>query len=340
MFHRGPYRPLTDRDLVVAELVESSIAQANECIERRQFREALFDLDTAIGLMPTLPQAHFNKAHALLSLGEYVEGFREFEWRLPLLGDPLASSGVPLWRGQSLSGRHLLLCHEYGYGDSLMLLRYVPVLQALGAVVTLLLPPALIRFARALDVEIRDEYPAAFEGFDYRCQMFSVVTNLRHGVGDIPAAPPIAIERIGESVPDTIGIGWSGNRAHGRDRHRSIEVEHFLALLKRDGRALMSVQDGELDQASACGVVTRPYRDFAEAASWMIRLEHVVTVDTAAAHLAGVIGHPSAHVLVPYASDWRWYNAAAWYPNLTVHRQDRPGDWASAFAGVNRCLNA
>lgn len=340
MLYRGPYRPATKGDEVVADLVAESIARANENMERGLFREAIFDLDTAICLMPNLPQAHHNKAHALLSLGDYSEGFKEFEWRLPLLGDPLAGSGVPLWRGESLSGKHLLLCHEYGYGDSLMLLRYVPTLKAKGAVVTLLLPPGLVRIARSLGVEVRDQYPETPTDFDYRCPLFSVVANLQHDVDDIPQSPSINVVSIGRNLPDTIGIAWSGNRSHGRDKHRSLDVERFVALLEGKGRELYSVQSGEMNEAAACGVTTKFYKDFAETASWMQRFDHIVTVDTAAAHLAGVIGHRSAHVLVPYSSDWRWYEAAAWYPNIKVHRQDRPGDWASAFAKVNRCLNA
>lgn len=339
MIYRGAYRPLTKADEVLADVVSGAIARGNENMERGQFREAIFDFDTAICLMPNLPQAHHNKAHALLSLGDYSEGFKEFEWRLPLLGDALAASGVPLWTGESLSGKRLLLCHEYGYGDSLMLLRYVPVLKAKGAIVTLLLPPDLVRMAQSFDVEVRDQYPETSTDFDYRCPFFSVVANLQHDVDDIPESPSINVGSIGRSLPDTIGIAWSGNRSHGRDKHRSIGVEQFVALLKGKGHQLYSVQCGEMNEAAAHGVTTRFYKDFADTASWMQCFEHIVTVDTAAAHLAGVIEHRSAHVLVPYSSDWRWYEAAAWYPNIKVHRQDRPGDWGSAFEKVNRCLN-
>lgn len=337
MFYRGAYRPISKADEIVAELVSDSITRANENMEHGRFREAVFDFDTAIALMPNLPQAHHNKAHALLSLGEYHEGFREFEWRLPFFGDALALSGVPLWRGENLISNRVLLCHEFGYGDSLMLLRYVPVLKALGAIVTLLLPPGLVSIAQSLDVEIRTEYPTDFESYDYRCPLFSVATNLQHGVSDIPETPRLAVHH-GEKVPNSIGIAWSGNREHGRDKHRSLEVDEFLSLLECGGRDLYSVQNSELERAETCGVITRSYEDFADTAAWMMRLDHVVAVDTAAAHLAGVTAHPSAHVLVPYSSDWRWYNAAAWYPKINVHRQDRPGDWASAFAKVNRCL--
>lgn len=343
MLYRGPCRYASEREEVAAEVVADALTRANDSIERGQFGEALFDLDTALSLMPKSPHAHWNKAQALLSLGDYVAGFREFEWRLTLFGDWLASSGALLWRGENLSGKRVLLCHEYGYGDSLMMLRFVPVLKEQGADITLLLPKALVGLALQFDVQVLHEVPRRFDGFDYLCPMFSVMAGLGVGVGDIPAPPYISAnpaKRISKGKRPNIGIAWSGNRTHLRDAHRSIDIDLFLSLFDHRGSALYSVQASESDEAAKRGVITPAYEDFAASASVMLSLDHVVTVDTAAAHLAGAIGHPSVHLLLSYSHDWRWHNARAWYPSMNLHRQDVPGDWASAFAKVNRCLNA
>jgi hypothetical protein len=224
-----------------------------------------------------------------------------------------------------------------------MLLRYVPVLERMGAAITLLVPPPLVRFAQQqLGVDVYSDIPKNLSGFDYRCPLFSVIANLQHDVSDIP--PPLHVALGGCQTLDftrggcSIGIAWSGNRAHLRDKHRSLEVGEFLSLLDIYDRSFYSVQNSEQDQALSRGVEAPTYINFFDTVMFMMSLDHIVTVDTAAAHLAGTIGHPSVHVLVPYSSDWRWYNAQVWYPGINVYRQDSSGDWPSAFLKVNKCL--
>jgi ADP-heptose:LPS heptosyltransferase len=62
----------------------------------------------------------------------------------------------------------------------------------------------------------------------------------------------------------------------------------------------------------------------------MSTLDVIVTVDTAAVHLAGAIGHPHIFLLLSHWASWRWQ--AQWYRNLDICQQDAPGDWASALA--------
>ena len=337
MNYQGPCRTLNKAEFAMMQMASEFAGMAKANMERGYFEEALFDVNSALCLLPASAHIHNNRAQALLSLGKYVEGFKEFEWRLLLFGDALAASGLPMWRGQDLVGKRLLLCHEHGYGDSLMLLRYVPVLKAMGAIITLLMPPGLLRIVEQYDVDISDRLPKDYSAFDYRCPMFSVVAALGHDVNDIPSAPYINTSS-GEHLPNSIGIAWSGNRNHPRDEHRSIGIERFLSLLECGGSKLYSVQNSELEEAAKLGVATRWFADFINTASFMSQLDHIITVDSAPAHLAGAIGHPSVHLLIPYVSDFRWYNAQAWYPNIKVHRQDAPSDWASAFAKLNKAL--
>jgi hypothetical protein len=69
-------------------------------------------------------------------------------------------------------------------------------------------------------------------------------------------------------------------------------------------------------------------------------MDHVVSVDTAAIHLAGAMGHPSAHLLLPHLMDWRWWRSTAWYPTLKIYRQESADDWSTPFARLNERLIA
>lgn len=69
--------------------------------------------------------------------------------------------------------------------------------------------------------------------------------------------------------------------------------------------------------------------DFADTAAALTRLDLVITVDTAIAHLAGALGRP-AWVMLAADADWRWPRQgrrSPWYGSLTLYRQKMPGQW-------------
>lgn len=308
--------------------VVDAMTRANDATERGKHHQALRHLDDALRDVPDSPYARWDRGKALLALGKYVDGFADFEWRLALpQSNPFSSSSVPLWRGEELRGKRIVLSHEQGYGDTLMMMRYLPALKNQGAEITLLVPSSLLRVSQLFDVDARDwEELFDFSNFDYCLPMCSVVAGFGHSIKDIPSEPYLEVVG-GERLPNSIGIAWSGNPAHSRDLQRSIPIDLFLSLLNCPDHSLYSVQQSGPQR----GVITQKFSDFLDVAELMLRLDHIVTVDTAAAHLAGAIGHPSVHLVLPYSCDWRWYKSSVWYPKMNVYRQDSIGDWPSAF---------
>jgi len=76
--------------------------------------------------------------------------------------------------------------------------------------------------------------------------------------------------------------------------------------------------------------------DFVESAHAMRRVDLVVTVDTAVAHLAGAIGVPTL-VCLPFTPDYRWGVSGAttpWYRNVTVLRQHEANGWEAVLDEV------
>jgi hypothetical protein len=70
---------------------------------------------------------------------------------------------------------------------------------------------------------------------------------------------------------------------------------------------------------------------FMDSAAIMKCLDLVISVDTAAAHLAGGLGIP---VWVPLCAigEWRWLTEredSPWYPTMRLFRQQKLGDWES-----------
>ena len=122
-------------------------------------------------------------------------------------------------------------------------------------------------------------------------------------------------------------------------------------LFELDGVSFVSLQKGageeQLDDTpGAEGIVqlgekydAGPHA-FRDTVAVLNRLDLVVTVDTAIAHLAGALGRP-AWVLLPFIPAWRWLmdrEDSPWYPSLRLFPQQSPGGWESVIERVSTAL--
>ena len=100
--------------------------------------------------------------------------------------------------------------------------------------------------------------------------------------------------------------------------------------------AFVSLQRGAREDEYGLTVPLPPDADFADTASLVAALDHVVSIDSSVAHLAGAMG-VAVSLLLPAAPDWRWLlyrDDSPWYSGHRLHRQNPPGDWASVLADV------
>ena len=308
------------------------LAAATSLTRINQNHEALAEIDGALVCANTM-LARYNRSMILLALGRWQEGLDEFaycEQNSPLFMRPQYANaiehGLELWRGQDIASKRLLLIHDHGFGDSIMMLRYVAQLRAMGAEVVLQMPPELERLAAQIAPVTRDLVEA-----DYVCSMLFLAQVLRVTPETIPLDPYLRVEpELVEKWKHCtgtrkIGIAWSVGHIHGDDYPRSAPLGLLRAAL---GDNLISVQ--QQAEPDMLGVAHYPFEDFADCAALMSLLDEIVSVDTAAVHLAGAIGHPNISLLLSHWASWRWQSPL--YRNLRICQQDSAGDWESAFA--------
>ena len=75
---------------------------------------------------------------------------------------------------------------------------------------------------------------------------------------------------------------------------------------------------------------------FGDTAAAMEALDLVISVDTAAAHLAGALARPT-WLSLPYVPDWRWQlgrDDTPWYATMRLFRQPERGDWPSVVQTI------
>ena len=306
-----------------------------------------------LALRPDHAEAHYNLAMALLEMGDLAAGHEVYEWRFAAGAVPARDGTLPLWRGEPLRGRTLLVWGEQGYGDVIQFARYVPLLARAGAqVIFEVHEPLRGLMAGVPGVDVVLARGDALPPCDAQIPLMSLPRLFRTTLDTMPRevpylhAPAAAIERWRKRLAGTdglkIGLAWAGNPAQRNDRNRSMPLSACLPLLSAGGAgaAWFSLQVGEpaaqLTEIAAGNVVdlSPALTDFGETAAAMAALDLVVTVDTAVAHLAGALGRP-AWVLLTFSPDWRWLRRREdnpWYPSARLFRQPRPGDW-QAVAG-------
>jgi Flp pilus assembly protein TadD len=97
-----------------------------------RYAEALASYRKAVELKPDTVDARWNLAYLMLLMGDFADGWREHEWRHRRKEQPPKSYPQPLWRGEPLGGRTILLHAEQGIGDTLQFMRYVPLTAERG----------------------------------------------------------------------------------------------------------------------------------------------------------------------------------------------------------------
>lgn len=79
-----------------------------------------------------------------LSIGDFARGWPGYEWRWRREGEQQPREFTqPQWRGETLTGKTILLHAEQGFGDSIQFVRYLPMVAMKGGKIILELPDGL-----------------------------------------------------------------------------------------------------------------------------------------------------------------------------------------------------
>ncbi len=307
-------------------------------------------------------------ALAMIQLSEsnFVDGLAGFEARLETPGlaafKPVGTRLPPLTLAGSLAGKRVLLAAEQGQGDTLQFVRYARLLADHGASVLVEaqapLVPLLANMAGLSGVSAQG---AAVPEADFVCPMMSLPLVFGTRVDTIPARVPYLAApadrraawaaRLGPATPGRrrVALCWAGNAGYAADMFRSVPLSLLEPLLAEPELELFLVQTelragDDTVVASHPGVVDlrRELQDFADTAAVLERMDLVIAVDTAVAHLAGALARP-LWVMLPFAADWRWLEDrtdSPWYPTARLFRQPGFGEWAPVIEAVRAALRA
>lgn len=327
------------------------------CRDLEKLEESLHWYNRALDIEPDDPDTHWNLSLTLLHLGNYEDGWREYEWRFKKT-DKIAirPCNLPLWDGSDLDGKTLLVQAEQGFGDSIQFMRYLPLLYSLhGKVIWECQDNGIAALATMLSTPIQtitcfDTQPAA----DLRIPLLSLPLIFRTTISDVPFSsgylkPSSAnISRWSAILNDNliegmkIGFVWDGRKTFRNDK-RSIPLHKLISIFELKGITFISLQKGEksIDLEPLKGKyniidITEKLETFADTAALIANLDLVVCVDTSVAHLAGAVGCPT-YIMLKKGPDWRWLDKRSdspWYASIKLFRQQKDGDWDNVIANI------
>lgn len=246
--------------------------------------------------------------------------------------------------GEKLNSEINIICDQ-GFGDHIMFARYLKFLDAYK--VNVGTRSALMElFAKNFPninfikyEELNPEIQTIFItdlpyvlGMDFREIPFSE--------GYLEAAPTCV-----ENDKLKVGFCWEAGAAGIRNMiNRTINIKLFEPMLNLENIQIYSFQVddtlGGNEKYPQMINLAKNFKNFADTASALKSMDVVVTVDTSVAHLSGALG-VKTFLLLPYASDWRWFSdtkTTPWYKSIEIFKQQDHISWEKEIGEIVKRL--
>ena len=328
--------------------------------ELGEYENAIKNFDSALEIKNDYGNALFCKSINQLLLGNYTEGWKNYEWRwkTPIFDFPKRDFIQPYWNGSDdLSNKTILIHGEQGLGDHFQYIRYLELIKKKAKKVVLEVDKRLVIFLK--ESQIHDEVYARGEKlpfFDYHCPLMSLPLKFSTTLENIVAHKEYLTvkperQKKWESFFDknkvNIGIAWEVNK-DVQVKDRSIAVENFYELSKIKNVSLYSLQkyDSFQLQDNLNFEIKNFGKNFDEEAPFLDtgaiikNLDLVISVDTSIVHLSAALGCKT-YLILSNKPHWTWQlkkKKTPWYPTIEIYRQNINKDWKSVFNEIKSDL--
>ena len=342
---------LNQTEALAGPLPQILLTRVNALRQARLWPEALLRSRELLSTHPNSTDAHLALGFIHLLQGQWLDGWREREWRWQHPGfRNLIPDGIPIWNGALQPDAQLWIRCEQGFGDFLQFCRLLPQAAARVGSVVVTVPPSLQRLAQSSFPEIEFQPEETAPTVDTWISLMSLPDRLQWIPPEDAPPPYLQVDpplpaRQGYPTAPIRRIGWvsAGNPEHFNDRNRSLDSESLSQFrLPASIQAFRVQPDARMadELPFALHAPLIEFNDFSDTARWLETLDLVITVDTSVAHLAGGLGIP-VWILLPYAPDWRWGTdgeTTRWYGSARLFRQPQPNDWLSVLQSVQESL--
>ena len=271
------------------------------------------------------------------------------KWQRALV-KPFSQKELPIWRGESLANKSILLLEEQAVGDAMMFMTCLPDIIASASKVGVYLSPRLVPiYNRSFKHYIASNKLSLYSKqdiiqqrllpshFDFQSPLGSVYQYIYHSFEQIPGGSfslaedcQIATQlklkyfpgsHSDDRKPFVVGISWRGGGREDRIKQKSLPLDQFERILDvKSDITFVSLQYGDV-QAQCEMWSSKGYNIIHDDSinalkdmdSWLAQVslcDAVVSVANTTIHGAAGLQIPTM-CLLSKSSDWRWFTDAS-----------------------------
>lgn len=243
------------------------------------------------------------------------------------------------WKeGDRLENEINIICDQ-GYGDHIMFSRYLRLLNR---------HKVNVAAREALQELFQSNFPEInfikYEELNPEIQTI-FITDLPYVLDvDFEHIPEGSLEAAPAEITNDklkVGFCWEAGAAGIRNMiNRTINIKFFEQMLNMENIQIYSFQvDDTLngnEKYPQMINLAKDFKNFSDTAKALKAMDVVVTVDTSVAHLAGSL-NVKTFLLLPYASDWRWFSdtkSTPWYKSVEIFKQKDCISWGNEIEEI------
>jgi len=308
--------------------------------EKKQFDLSIQSFKKCIEIMPDYAEAHLNLGLCYLLIGDYENGWREYEWRKKLIKMPSDNLNKE-WTGQSLDNKTLLILEE-GDHNLIHFIRIARelhkdnckiILQCSNEAIELMGNQKWIH-----EVVTADNFPE----HNYHVHIGSLMKVLEYNPNNVLQNFPYIEssknkQECIEKSKLNIGVVLETDRESNAHDDESINTD-IISNIFNENHNIICLDEYVKDK-NLPNIYNKNfnYSNFDKLSSLISDLDLVVAVDHIVAHIAGAL-NINTILMLPCVPNWRWEithrHTSPWYKSVTIYRQETPGDWGSVVKKV------
>lgn len=347
------YEDLLRRSPLVVPAI-MNLAVLKEYTGKRDEVEGLFR--RAVAIDPENEVAHYSLGLAILQNGVSKEGWNNYQWRMRISEKETLQDkfGAPLWQGEPLTGKSVVVWTEQGLGDEILIGTMIKDLMKEDATFTIVCSHRMMAvFGRAfpkcriLNKDVVLSKGSNF-GYDYQISLSELGEYLRPDERSFPdwsayldydtELSKTLRKRYKEGSDNLIvGIAWKSNPPNPAHRaNKSIPLAEWLGVMSTPNVQFVNLQYGDAAKEAAHlpFIITDhsidPMTNMDRFVAQVQACDLVISVSSTPVHVAGALGVPVWNI-VPQAATPIWYwgrdrEDCPWYPTMELFRRNNTMD--------------
>ena len=343
----------------------------NTFAEMKIFKEAINNYHKAILINPNYNEALFNESLAKLTLGEFEEGWKKYEFRFDRKSNyhqdinVINSMRYPdskVWKGEYLDGT-LLIWAEQGIGDHILFSSMLTDLSKSAKYIIIEIDNRLVNLLKRYfdklnfsNIKIKSTDKKLPDGFDKHIAIGSLGQYLRKSKESFKNTPKKFLvtsnsienklkKNFFKSKKFKVGISWK--TLNKKQQNRNIDLIQMTSILSNPNCEFFNLQFGnsyndikEIFSKKKIKIQTISevdnFNDIDSFAALINCLDLIITIQNSTAHLSCALGKKTWIMLANNAR-WHWLlneKKSLWYPTATLFRQEKIGDWNTVINSI------